>query len=435
VTPVPLTLPLRLSEAAEVANLVFDLAERRPLTDEIRNRIAARIVPLKLESLTPYMGSLARDPVHHSTYYLAVDVAEGPPQLLHMALATAPTSSVFHKPLLLGRVRRAGGPEAVLNAIPFSPADGATLEKYVGKVDSALLPRPLGSRGALVAAPARSGTAIAAAFEAFRRILKRTGRNLAAIEMAAPDYDAGLFAAVRAGWRDGYAAGVTLRAAEASREAIRDAARFTRFRIDAAGLVVDDATADSAPEERFDERFEAAFTAEERGWIFDEFVRSIDVGGSAYELTAAETTRMAVRLGPALKACERLHEWIREARSVIKAGRSFDFELALPAASAKELVFCLHWLRAREHAAQSVAPGAIAIVDTELEPALREFAAIARHYGCLLTVDSGVGHTDAALEAIARSTAGRLNYRVCGGSAEAAEYTQELNRIAEVLWG
>ena len=415
-TPVPLDLPLRSSEAAEVANLVFELAERHPLTDEVRNRIAARVAALQLESLTPLVGSLARDPVHHSTYYLVVDVAGGQPQLLHMALASAPTSGVFHKPLLICRVRRAGGPEAVINAIPFGLPDTETLEKYVSRVDSAFAPRPQGQHAALVAAPARPETGMAAAFEAFRRIRKRTGRNLASIEMAPPAYEAGLLAAVRAGWRDGFSAGVTLRAGETSREEVREAARFTRFRIDAASLVA--------------ERAEAELTGEEQAWVSSEFVRRFDVGGVAYEFTAADAARMAARLGPALKACERLHEWIREARSAAKAGRGFDFELALPGACAREVLFSLHWLKARDHAAQFIDPGAIA--EAELEATLRDMAGIVRHYGCLVTVDAGEGMADAALEAIARATAGRLNCRVAG---EAAGDEQELSRIAEVLWG
>ena len=399
-----------------MANLVFELAERRPLTDEVRNRIAARIATLRLESLTPLMGSLARDPVHHSTYYLVVDVAGGQPQLLHMALASAPTSGVFHKPLLICRVRRAGGPEAVINAIPFGPSDVETLEKYVSRVDSGFLPRPQGQHAAIVAAPARPETGMEAAFDAFRGILKRTGRNVAAVEMARPAFDDGLRAAVRAGWRDGYSAGVTIGAGETNREAVREAARFTRFRIDAAGLVA--------------ERAEAELTAGERAWVAAEFVRRFEVGGVAYELTAAEAARMALRFGPALKACERLHEWIREARSAAKAGRSFDFELALPGASARELLFCLHWLKARGHAAQFIDPGAMA--EAGVEAALLECSIVCRHYGCLLTVDASEGHTDAALEAIARATAGRVNYRVTG---EFAGDARQLSRIAEILWG
>ena len=45
--------------------------------------------------LVPYFASLERDPVHPSTYYLAVDGEAGQPLLLHTALANAPTSSLF----------------------------------------------------------------------------------------------------------------------------------------------------------------------------------------------------------------------------------------------------------------------------------------------------------------------------------------------------
>ena len=76
-----------------------------------------------------------------------------------------------------------------------------------------------------------------------------------------------------------------------------------------------------------------------------------------------------------------------------------------------------------------------AIPETELEARLREFAVLGRHYGCLPAVDSGEGRTDAALEAIARATVGRVNYRVSMGAGDAGENAQYLNRIAEVLLG
>ena len=105
----------------------------------------------------------------------------------------------------------------------------------------------------------------------------------------------------------------------------------------------------------------------------------------------------------------------------------------MPQASAKELLFCLHWLKVREHAAQSVDPGAIPQAETEA--ALREFASIGRQYGCLLTVNAAEGHTDSLLEAIARATLGRVNYMISAGPRDSGEYAQYLNRIAEVLLG
>jgi hypothetical protein len=220
VTPVPLELPLRPSEAAELANLVFDQAERQPLTDELRNRLAARAAVLKLETLTPYFGSLERDPVHPGAYYLVVDGIEGSSHLLYMALSTAPTSSIFHKPLLIGRMRRINGPELVINATPFGPADRDNIDLFASRIDSAFLPRPQGSRAEILVESDAS-----AAFNVFRAVHKRTGKNVAAL---ACDYHAALWAAIRVGWRLGYAAVGELPAA--------GNIALTRFRVDVSGI-------------------------------------------------------------------------------------------------------------------------------------------------------------------------------------------------------
>jgi hypothetical protein len=92
-------------------------------------------------------------------------------------------------------------------------------------------------------------------------------------------------------------------------------------------------------------------------------------------------------------------------------GRSFDFEPSLEGAATvttpQELVFWLHWLKARGHGAQLAAPNLGGEATAER---LREFAAIARHYQCTLSICSGVGHSPEALEAIARATGGRVHY-------------------------
>jgi hypothetical protein len=232
-TPVPLDLPLRPPEAAELANLIFDLAEGKSLTDEIRNRIAARAAPLKLQSVTPWFGSLERDPLHHSTYYVMVDVREGPAQLLHMALATAPTSSIFYKALLIGRMRRVRGPEIIINAVPFGPDDTANIDKLAA-LDPAFLPRPHGPRPALVA------EASAEAFEAFRAIWKRSRKNVASVS---GPYHRAVWSAIRTGWREGYSAVTELRVSdeasfEAAREAVSRWPRYSRFVIEGAAADV-----------------------------------------------------------------------------------------------------------------------------------------------------------------------------------------------------
>jgi hypothetical protein len=227
-TPVPLDLPLRPAEATEIASLIFDLAERKPLTDDLRNRIAARAAPLKLESLTPCFGSLVRDPVHHSSYYLAIDVKKGPPQLLHMALATAPTSSVFDKALLIGRVRSTMGLEVLINAVPFGPSDTVNIDQFAAKIEPSV-PVVTGSATTLFATGPEAG------FEAFRSILKRTRKNVAGI--AAP-YHTAVWAAIRAGWRHGYGAAVELRVSDEisfhiARETIRQFPCYSRFMVSA----------------------------------------------------------------------------------------------------------------------------------------------------------------------------------------------------------
>ena len=373
-TPVPLDLPLRPAEASQLASLILDHAERKPLTAEIRNRIAARGAALHLETITPYFGSLERDPVHPSAYYLAVDGAQLEPLLLHLALATAPTSSIFYKPLLIGRTRRANGPEIVVNAVPFGASDRENLAKFAAQIDHAFLPRPQGSRTAIAVGFVDPQAGLPAAFAAFRGILKRTGKNLAAIcvpnEAAGADiYHAGLWAAIRAGWREGYSATVSIPVAadslETAREAIRQSAAFSTFRIDAA-------------------------------------------------LLFQEHGDLPARFEKALTATAQLHETIRQSRSALQTGRAFDLELALDGAprstTPQELDYCLQWLRACGHAPQLAAPN----LGAGDEPAgdLEELAAAARQHQCVLSVRGRAAYGPHILERIARATAGRVHYTV-----------------------
>jgi len=342
VTPVPLDLPLPLSAAAELAHLILELAERKPLSDELRNRIGARGAVLRLEPVRPYFGSLARDPVHPSGHYLAVDGAHGEPLLLYMAPAAAPTSSIFYKPLLIGRTRRPNGPEIVINAIPFGPADHENLEKFAAKVDTAFVPRPHGSRTAIAVA-----ANFPRAFEVFRGIWKRTGRNVAGI-VCAPGasprdvYSAGLWAAIRAGWREGYSAGVEL----STRDEIRDAAAFSLFR----------------------------------------------AAGSA-------------------GAIEQIHEAVRQARSLAKLPKAFDLEVVLEG----EIEPALEQLKASAHAPQLIA----------LRPGddLESVAATARQFQCALSVDVG---REMNLEAVAKATAGRVQYRILEERTDLASTLEQL---------
>ena len=145
VTPVPMDLPVKASETATLAELIFQNAEGKPVNDDLRNRLAGRAGVSPLTTVKPYFGSLVRDPSHPSTYYLAVDGRDSQSLLLHIALASAPTSGIFPNPLLIGRMRAAGR-EIVVNSIPFSTKDWDSLDRYAHAARSAFLPRPQGAQ-------------------------------------------------------------------------------------------------------------------------------------------------------------------------------------------------------------------------------------------------------------------------------------------------
>jgi hypothetical protein len=193
---IPLVLPLKANEAAALADLVYQQLEGSPLTADLRNRFAARLPQLALETFTPFPGSLARDPIHPSTYYLAIDTQSGP-MLLRIALASSPASGLFPGAMLIGRMRPGGGREIVINAVPFNFTDRESVRTFAEQVDPTFLPRSQGPQSAIVV----EGSDSAAAFRAFRAILKSSGLNLAAI---AGDYDIALWSAIRAGWREGW---------------------------------------------------------------------------------------------------------------------------------------------------------------------------------------------------------------------------------------
>lgn len=401
-TPVPLELPLRPAEAAAVANLVFDQAERKPLSDDLRSRLAARASVLRLTHLTPYFGSLERDPVHPSTYYLAVDGAAGEPLLLHMAPVNAPTSSLFAKPLLVGRMPRAGGPEMVINCLPFGAADRENVEKFAASTDPRFLPRPLGPRPAIVVESARPEVDLPVAFAAFRALLRRTGKNLAAFAGPPEVYAGGLWAAIRAGWREGYGVGAAIPiegGAEETREAIRRSAGFSRF-IVAIGRPVEPAGPVAEP-------------------AIEPMPPRVELDGVVYEIGGEEALRLTRQYGPALQAAAAAQEWIRQARSALKIGRSFDLELSFEGSaqptSPAALLYCLHWMKSRGQAVQLAAP--------EFSPngaAAADLCAVARHYGCTLSVAPRPEDPTAFLSAVARAAMGRVCYRLAPGQDDLA---------------
>ncbi len=495
------------NEVVAIADRVFQQVEERTLDEDLRSRLAAELAALRLSSLRPYVASLERDPVHTSNYYLAVDAVAGgtpTPLLLHFAPVSATVSRLFPNPIQTGRIR-AGGREILLNAIPFASCDHENIRVFAEQINPAFLPRPQRAQPAIAAGNRHPEISLPAVFEAYRAILGKMNINMASTvqlsatremttdeALAARDgedptaaghtrvsirhlYHAGLWAAIRAGWREGYTAEAdhfivsgnnpqeVSRSVEAVKEAIRHAAGYTKFTTDtsrlfelAADLRHPPAWSDSVVAERFQQ----LFPEEEQRWILAEFSRPFRMDGASYAFTNEEIVRLAVKFGRSLKLNEELFDTIRAAKAQVRSGSSFDFEPSLDEAETlttpKELLFYMHWLKARGRPAQLVPPNlgfkkrqaypeamqsagdkGIGLRDycqhkmwdelpsraqrdfggrplDELAARVSELAAVARYFDATLSIHSGSGKQPEVLRRIGKASAGRVNYKISG---------------------
>jgi hypothetical protein len=201
---VPLELPVKASEAIALADLVLEQVEGRVLTEDVRGRLAARSKALAPSSFIVFPGSLQKDPIHPSVFYIAVGKPSdaGRTLLLRIAMASSPSSGLFPDALLIGRMRTSSGREIVINAIPFAPSDRETVRTFVECVDTAFSPRPQGT------SPAIEVSASLGAFDAFRAILRSTGKNLASV--CSPQCETAMWCAALSGWREGYTAAIDI---------------------------------------------------------------------------------------------------------------------------------------------------------------------------------------------------------------------------------
>lgn len=199
-TPSLFDLPVRPPEVAKLAVLLFEQVGDKPLTDELRRRVAGRSALLGLEALAPKFGSLERDPIHPSAFYIAADGLQSRPLLLRIAPCTTPSSGLFPKSILIGRMPGPKGIEIVANAIPFAHTSTEAIEMFVLKINPAFGAQPAGVRSAIIVESATPETMLPAAFEEFRSILKLRGINLA----GAGNATVAAWAAIRTGWREGY---------------------------------------------------------------------------------------------------------------------------------------------------------------------------------------------------------------------------------------
>ena len=500
-TPVSIEQPLRPSEASALAELIFQAAEGKVLNEDLRTRLNSRIGNLNLKSIVPYTGSLAKDPTHVSAYYIGVDgVHHGKTTqlLLYMAPASAPMSSIFPKPLLIGRMRPGGGREIVVNAIPFDSSSYDNIRTFAEKVDKAFLPRPQGAQPAIAVGNRHPELSLPATFEAFRTIYKTFGVNLAStVQLSATRemtteaaiaarggedplapghtrvsikhlYHAGLWAAIRAGWREGYnaeadhfivsganEAEIAL-SIESTKEAIKEAAGYTKFTTDTSRLFelrADPRHPSPWTDSVVADRFEQIFKPDARAWILDEFAKPLATAAGNFQFSAAEIQRLAVKFGRSLQVNADLFDAIRRAKISTGLNRTFDFEPSIDEAETlttpAELFFYMHWLKSNGRPAQLVPPNLgfkkrQAYPETaaeleeyssykmwpellprveqefggdpiaELHARVKDLALLARHFNGTLSIHSGSGKQAQVLNQIGRATNGRVNYKISG---------------------
>ena len=502
--PIPINLPVRLSEAAALVDCVAECQNGEPFGEQTRARLEARLGGLGLASLEPYAASLEADPAQPSAWTLAADALGGarPAPLL---LSVAPSSSAppagyegLHE---LGRMRPHGGREMTIYAIPFAPSDRANIETFVQRTGGVFAPRPQRSLPAIATGNRHPEISLPAAFRAFRSILKARQLNVASTvqlsatremttdeAIAARDgenpiaightrvsirhlYHCGLWAAVRAGWREGYTAEADhiivtganademARSLEQAKEAIRHAAGYTKFTTDASRLFELEADlrhprAWTATE--IEDRFTQLFDAGERAWILEEFARPFSTGVRDIRLEPEQIKRLAVKFGRSLQLNEELYDAIQRE----KRGAPFDFEPSIDEAETlttpEEMFFYLQWLKSRGRPAQLAPPNLgfkkrqaypVAMESSEengaglagyaahkmwpelcprverefggrplseLGARVRELAAVARSFGVTLSIHSGSGKQAEVLQEIGHATGGRLNYKISG---------------------
>jgi len=377
---------------------------------------------------------------------------------------------------------------------PFAPTNRVAVGEFAEKIDRRFLPRPQKDQPAVATGNRHPEISLPAAFTAFGRILRETGVNMASTvqlsatrEMTTDEaiaarsgdnpteightrvsiehlYHCGLWAAIRAGWRHGYTAeadhfiisGNTpaeiAASIEATREAIRRAAGYTKFTTDSSRmfrLEADQRHPTAWSDAEIDAQFAKTLTPGEQKWVLDEFGHPIEIDGYRYAFEPAEIRRLAVKFCESLKLNEQLYDFIRAQ----KQGREFDFEPSIDEAETlttpKELLFYMHWLAARGRPASLVPPNLgfkkrqaypetlDALKDyvhhkmwpelvpqverdyqghpiDELGARVKELAAVAHHFDGTLSIHSGSGKQARVLEMIGQATGGRVNYKISG---------------------
>jgi hypothetical protein len=450
--------------------------------DETRARLAQRLTGAAADGVTWFPQSLTRA---GDAWFIAYE-DNGAPMLLQYGGACEAYG------LANGAERVVNG--AAVYVYPFAATDRGNVAAFAERIDLTFLPRPQRNLPGIAVGNRHPEVSLPAVFDAFREILRESGLNLASTvqlsatremttdeEIARRDgsnptaaghtrvsirhlYHAGLWAAIRSGYRYGYTAEADhfivsganeneiARSVEWVKEAIRQAAGYTKFTTDTSrvfDLRADVRHPQPLSEIEIGELFEQRLTPDERSWVREAFSKPFDCGSATYRFDAGEIKRLAVKFAPSLKLNEELFDSILQARH----GAPFDFEPSLDEAdtltSAKELIFYMHWLKERGRQAQLVPPNlgfkkrqaypetrpalekyshhkmwpeVMPRVDgefggnpiPELKDRVRELADVARFFDGTLSIHSGSGKQPEVLRSIGSATRGRLNYKISG---------------------
>jgi hypothetical protein len=491
-----------------LGDFILARVEGRILDHNLRQRLAIEFGSLAQTALRPSFGSLERDRARATTYYLAVDSLAGSgtmPWLMQLDSAATPSRALFSKPALTERVRTTVGGDVLLTTFPFTSHDHHNIRLFAEEIAPVFLPRPQRALPAIAAGNRHPEISLPAVFDAFREILARLNVNMASTvqlsatrEMTTDDaisvregenptaightrvsiqhlYHAGLWAAIRSGWREGYSAeadhfivsGNTPKEITHSvgmvKDAIRHAAGYTKFTTDSSRmfeLQADPRHPQAWPDSVIEEKFQRQFSAEEQRWVLSEFSQPFRIEGEPCDLSRPEILRLTVKFGESLKLNEELFDEIKAIKAKAGLSTDFDFEPSLDEAetltTTKELLFYMHWLKARGRPAQLVPPNlgfkkrqaypsamgttpksGVGLVDychhkmwpellpragrefggkpiDELKARVSELAAVARHFDGTLSIHSGSGKQAEVLEAIGKATGGRVNYKISG---------------------
>jgi hypothetical protein len=496
-----------INEAVRIAEGICQHTRDKAAGAKLREQLGNKLSDLGLTSLRPHALSLTKDPAHASNYYLAVDAAADDkitPLLMHVGVDSSSAGNLLAEPVRTERVQ-VEGKEAVLSLIPFSSQDHETIRKFAEQVDRAFLPRPQRSQPAVAAGNRHPEISLPAVFSAYQTILDKFHINMASTvqlsatrEMTTEDalaqrhgenpvetghtrvsirhlYHTGLWAAIRSGWRNGYNAEADhfivsgnnpeeiARSVEMVKTAIRHAVGYTKFTTDTSRmfeLEADSRHPNPWGDSAVNEKFLQIFSQEEQKWLRSEFAKPFELGGRKYTFGEAEILRLGVKFGQSLKLNEELYDYIIKAKSEADIDTAFDFEPSIDEAetltTAKELLFYMHWLKARGRAAQLCPPNlgfkkrqaypvamatspadGVGLTDychhkmwpelpgrvekefggkplEELAARVAELADVARSFDTTLSIHSGSGKQAEVLERIGKSTGGRVNYKISG---------------------